>query len=110
MRILRCVDCSFSRAVTTLISPLESAFYSVSDLVQDGKRFPNQFSVLDEAWHTRTTKPINKLYSLQNVLAYEPLMDSTISELIEKLHERFVRPVKACDMDNWLHYCGSPRH
>ena len=50
-------------------------------------------------------RPIVKLFSMNNVLHYEPLIDQTISSLLQKLNEEFVGK-KACDMDNWLHYCG----
>lgn len=83
----------------------KSEFYSVGDVVFQGKRKPTVFTARDESWHSRAMRPVSKFYNLNSVLEYEYLMDRTIKTFLTQLNDRFLDKPVSCDMDNWLHYC-----
>ena len=85
---------------------LQSDFYAVNDLFINKRRVPNVFSTRDEHMNTKIMKPALRLFAMNNVLKYEPLVDKTINYFFECLDQRFVSSGKPCDMDNWLHFCA----
>lgn len=66
---------------------------------------PLVFNTRDEKLHTQLKKPIAPLFSLSNVLAFEPLIDKTIAELFLQLDNRFVNGSQTSfDLSNWLQF------
>lgn len=55
--------------------------------------------------NTQILKPVQKLFSMGHLVRLEPLIDKTIVSFLDHLHNRFAKPGKPCDIDNWLHYC-----
>ena len=66
------------------------------------------FSTRSNQFHLEQLTPIQKLYSIQGVLAYEDLIDRTMLLLAEHLEARFINGAnagKTCDMASWISYC-----
>ena len=82
----------------------QSDFYTVSDFMVAGRRVEHPFSTRDEQLNSRGMKPIHRLWALNRILEYEPLVDSTIDYFFRCLDDRFIRTGKACNMDRWLHF------
>lgn len=75
----------------------------------DGKRVENVFSTRNEEFNSRVMKPIMKHFSPTTALNMEPLIDSTIQYLVDRLQEEFTsgkESSRPCDIDNWLAYFG----
>lgn len=54
-------------------------------------------------------RPIQKLFSMNSMLAMEGLVDKTIRSLCEQLENRFVdgkNANKACDLADWIEFCN----
>ena len=63
---------------------------------------PGLFNVLDEDLHRVLKKPIASVYSLSNLVSFEPYVDSTLRVFFEELDRRFVQANKICAFDSWL--------
>lgn len=63
---------------------------------------PGLFNVLDEDLHRILKKPIASIYSMSNLVSFEPYVDSTMSVFFEELDRRFVQTNEVCDLDSWL--------
>jgi hypothetical protein len=95
---LRCVELTFEG---------QSDMYRVNDVVLDGKRIQNIFNTQDKAFHTKYSKPLGGLWTLSKVLDFEPLIDETLRELVQKLNEEYVDKNAVCMIDDWISYCKS---
>ena len=63
---------------------------------------PGLFNVIDEDLHRVLKKPIASIYSMSNLVSFEPYVDSTMSVFFEELDRRFVQTNKVCEFDAWL--------
>ena len=91
----------------TLTVNSQSDFYSVADVIVDGRRMPTALSIRDEQMHSAMMRPYLRLVTTSNVLRYQHLVDKTVDFFLECLDKRFVQgnnANKICDMDNYLHY------
>lgn len=53
-------------------------------------------------------RPIQKLYTMNNILGMEHLIDQTVIKLCEQLESRFMvgqNTGKICDIADWIGYC-----
>ena len=80
----------------------KSDFYRVLSFYVKGKAIPGLFATQDRRIHTLLRKPISGIYSMTNLMSYEPMVDSTIHCFFEQLDERFARPSRVCNLDVWL--------
>ncbi|KIY00865.1 uncharacterized protein Z520_03531 [Fonsecaea multimorphosa CBS 102226] len=80
----------------------KTKFYSVAELMYEGRCTPGLFESYDEAYHAQIRKPIVNAYSMTTILDFEPAVDSTTSLLISKL-DCFVASKKPLDLEVWLH-------
>ena len=80
----------------------------VNDFMIGRQRFQSTFSVQDEAVHTAMNKPVARLYTMTNVVRFEPLIDRTIRRFMDILDTRFASVEQPCPIDKWLHYCALP--
>lgn len=80
----------------------QSEFYPVIRQLARGKAMPGLFNVLDENLHRVLKKPIASIYSMSNLVSFEPYVDSTMCVFFEELDRRFVGPNRICDFDSWL--------
>lgn len=47
-------------------------------------------------------KPIAGIYSISNLMSFEPYVDKTISFFFSRLDELFVEKGETCDLGTWL--------
>ena len=80
----------------------KSDFYRVLSFYVKGKAIPGLFATQDRRIHTLLRKPIAGIYSMTNLMSYEPMVDSTIHCFFEQLDQRFVQPSRICALDVWL--------
>lgn len=66
---------------------------------------PVVFNTQDEDLHKRLRGPIASLYSMSNVVKFEPLIDRTLAVLLQQLNDRYLdNGGVAFDLGNWLQY------
>ncbi|KAF2124477.1 cytochrome P450 [Dothidotthia symphoricarpi CBS 119687] len=85
----------------------KSEYYSVNDALQNGHLIQNLFSTRDNEFHSRTLKPVQKLYSLSNALQLETLMNEDLHVFRSELETRFMQGEnegKTCDLADWISY------
>ncbi|KAI9875760.1 MAG: hypothetical protein M1830_008016, partial [Pleopsidium flavum] len=73
---------------------LKSEFYKVNDVKSGQAIFSNIFSTLSNEFHAMQLKPIQKHYTPNGLMDFEPLVDKTISTFTQKIEEKFVNPGK----------------
>ncbi|KAI8943345.1 hypothetical protein NX059_001362 [Plenodomus lindquistii] len=86
---------------------VKSDYYTVNDALQDGHLIQNIFSTRSNEFHFRTVRPVQKLYSLQNALYIEQIMNDNIRILCAQLESRFIESPnsnKSCDIADWVSY------
>ncbi|KAH8785751.1 cytochrome P450 [Diaporthe sp. PMI_573] len=83
---------------------LKSDFYSVIPPMRRGTILPTIFATQDEMLHRMLKRPIAAVYSMSNLVSFEPLVDRTIDVFRQELDRRFVVSGTACDLDAWLQY------
>ena len=66
------------------------------------------FGVRSNADHAAQMKPIQRHYTLGNVLTCEPLVDRTTKSFLETLDKRFAADAKPFHLDEYLLYCEYP--
>ena len=73
----------------------------------NGKLVPTLLTVTDKRAHAQLRRPIANIFSMSTVAHFEPLIDSTIRQLIENLEQKFAaEPAQQiCIIDKWLQYC-----
>ncbi|KAI9688878.1 MAG: hypothetical protein M1822_001235 [Bathelium mastoideum] len=69
-----------------------------------GKILPGLFATQNEDMHRMLKKPIASIYSMTNLVSFEPFVNSTIKCFFSKLDKRFVSTDTACDWSTWLQY------
>ncbi|GAW17174.1 hypothetical protein ANO14919_066260 [Xylariales sp. No.14919] len=82
----------------------KSDFYSVIPPMRKGVVLPSIFSTQNENLHRMLKRPIAAVYSMSNLVSFEPLVDRTIEVFRQELDRRFVRSGEACDFGAWLQY------
>ncbi|KAI0194227.1 putative benzoate 4-monooxygenase cytochrome P450 [Astrocystis sublimbata] len=104
---------SIIETIYPLRTPLQkSNFYTVIPPMRKGVILPAIFSTQDEGLHRMLKRPIAGVYSMSNVVSFEPLVDSTIAVFRQELERRFVCKEedksedkgRVCDFGVWLQY------
>ena len=80
----------------------KSDFYRVLSFYVKGKAIPGLFATQDRKIHTLLRRPIAGIYSMTNLVSYEPMVDSTIRCFFEQLDKRFAETSQVCELDVWL--------
>ena len=80
----------------------KSDFYRVLSFYVKGKAIPGLFATQDRRIHSLLRKPIAGIYSMSNLVSYEPMIDSTTRFFFEQLDQRFVQTSQVCELDVWL--------
>lgn len=65
---------------------------------------PVVFNSRDEDLHKQLKTPIASLFSVSNISAYEPLVDTVLDVACKSLDERFAKTGKVFDLTDWLQY------
>ncbi|KAA6412416.1 MAG: pisatin demethylase [Lasallia pustulata] len=81
----------------------KSEFYDAIMPYVRGKSIPDVFATRDETVHRTMKRPIANIYSMSNLVSFEPYVDSTMRYFFERLEELFVDQWKAFDFGHWLH-------
>ncbi|KAI1374267.1 cytochrome P450 [Hypoxylon crocopeplum] len=82
----------------------KSDFYKVIPSMRKGTILPTIFATQDESLHRMLKRPIAGVYSMSNLVSFEPLVDRTIEVFRQELDRRFVLPGETCDFGAWLQY------
>lgn len=80
----------------------KSDFYRVLSFYVKGKAIPGLFATQDEDIHRLLKRPIAGIYSMTNLVSFEPYVDSTIRVFFDQLDKRFVQTNEVCNFDVWL--------
>jgi cytochrome P450 len=65
------------------------------------------FTTRDEAFHSKLRRSINNAYTMSSLVQFEPLVDSTITELVTQMHSRYANQsgdTGLVDFGAWLQY------
>ena len=93
---------SMKAILGVIFNRVESEFYLVIRQLAGGKAMPGLFNVLNEDLHRVLKKPIAGIYSMSNLVSFEPYVDSTMRVFFEELDHHFVETNKPCEFDTWL--------
>lgn len=69
-----------------------------------GGALPAVFTTQDEQQHKILKTPVASLYSLSNVVTFEPFVDQVLEMLFNQLDRRFVKSSATFDLADWLGY------
>ena len=69
-----------------------------------GGALPVVFNTQDENLHKTLKTPVASLYSLTNLVKFEPFIDEEIGMLFEQLDKRFERAQETFDLADWMQY------
>jgi cytochrome P450 len=61
----------------------------------------------DEAFHAKLRRAVNNAYAMTSLVQFEPLVDSTTTEFLRQLNQRYADKVDDCgivDFGVWLQY------
>jgi hypothetical protein len=97
---VRCIYISTCRLVLTYTQ-------SINDALQDGHIIQNIFSTRSNEIHSKGVRPVQKLYSLQNALQLEELMNDDLGTFCAQLESRFMEGAnkgKTCDIADWISF------
>ncbi|KAE9991893.1 hypothetical protein EG327_010680 [Venturia inaequalis] len=75
--------------------------------VQDGKPVRSIAAMQDKKAHANLKRPVVSIYSMSNMITFEPIVDDTIRYFLKRLDETFMsgsNTGKSCDIDNWVQY------
>ncbi|KAG7058454.1 polyketide synthase [Colletotrichum scovillei] len=82
----------------------KSEFYdSIMPRIRGGK-IPDVFATRDENIHRRMRRPVANLYSLTNLMSFEPVVNSTLQHLFQRLDELFLDKKVDVDLFKWTQY------
>jgi hypothetical protein len=80
----------------------QSKFYQVILPMSKGKILPGLFATQDEDIHRMLKKPIASIYSMSNLVSFEPFVDQTIHCFFGQLDTRFANHGRPLDFGMWL--------
>jgi hypothetical protein len=69
-----------------------------------GGAVPAVFTSLDEDMHMSLKYPVASLFSLSNVVSFEPLVDDVLEVISEQLDKRFTQHAQIFDLSKWMQY------
>lgn len=69
-----------------------------------GKVIQGIFNTQDASLHSALRRPIANIYSMSNLVEFEPYVDSTIRVLLKQLEEARPGPDEAVDLGKWLQW------
>ncbi|KAI1371584.1 cytochrome P450 [Hypoxylon crocopeplum] len=82
----------------------KSDYYKVLQPMSKGKIMPGLFNTQDEQLHRAMKKPIAGIYSMTNLVEFEPYVDTTIEFFLRRLEEVQKVSGQACDLGTWLQW------
>ncbi|KAL4940291.1 hypothetical protein BDV06DRAFT_213603 [Aspergillus oleicola] len=85
----------------------KSEFYDALMPYVRGKSIPDVFATRDEHIHRTMKQPIAAIYSMSNLVSFEPYVKSTIEYFFARLDELYVSTGETCNFGLWLHLLAS---
>ncbi|KAL9635244.1 MAG: hypothetical protein Q9164_003586, partial [Protoblastenia rupestris] len=85
----------------------KSDYYTVNDVAAKPKPIETLFGTRSSANHQRLIKPIQKLYSVNQVDEFEPLLHTVIDSFEDIVRKQIANSDKnewICDMEKWIEY------
>ncbi|KAK1570169.1 cytochrome P450 [Colletotrichum navitas] len=82
----------------------KSEFYDSIMPRMKGDKIPDVFATRDEGIHRRMRRPVANLYSLTNLMSFEPVITSTMQHLFVRLDELFLDKKVDVDLFQWIQY------
>lgn len=84
---------------------LKSSQVTGFNQVANGKVVQSMVGSTQKQVHASIRKPVASLYSMSNILSFEPRVDEIIHLLIGRFEEEFIRKDKTCNIAAWASYC-----
>lgn len=81
----------------------KSDFYKVLQPLAHGRVVQGLFNTQDEALHRALKRPIAGIYSMTNLVSFEPYVDTTIAALLRQLEAK-ARAGQTLDLGAWLQF------
>lgn len=81
---------------------IKSDFYPVLQPFAKGAPMPGLFNTPNEDLHRVLKKPIAGIYSMTNLVNFEPYVNSTMKAFFGELDNRFAQTGQTCDLGVWL--------
>lgn len=72
-----------------------------------GTALQSLFNTTDEKFHAKLRRAISNAYAMSTLLQFEPFVDSTTTEFLHQLEERYADrsgQEGICDFGTWLQY------
>ncbi|KAK1957517.1 cytochrome P450 [Colletotrichum sublineola] len=82
----------------------KSEFYDSIMPRMKGGKIPDVFATRDEDIHRRMRRPVANLYSVTNLMPFEPAVTSTMEHLFARLDELFLDEDIDVDLFQWMQY------
>ncbi|CAK7240637.1 MAG: hypothetical protein STHCBS139747_002083 [Sporothrix thermara] len=86
---------------------VKSSFYPVQQTVAKGHALQSLFNTTDEKFHAKLRRAVSNAYAMSTLVGFEPFVDSTSTEFIKQLKQRFADRKDAsgiCDFGAWLQF------
>ena len=83
---------------------MQSLFYRGIMPYTKGGALPAIFTTQDENLHRALKTPVASLYSLTNVVTFEPFVEEVLAILFRELDKRFVKTQATFALGDWLQY------
>lgn len=87
-----------------LIVCIQSDLYKVLQPMAQGKIIQGIFNTQDASLHSALRRPISNIYSMSNLVEFEPYVDSTIRVLLRQLEDARTNTDRAVDLGKWLQW------
>ncbi|KAK4646039.1 hypothetical protein QC761_206840 [Podospora bellae-mahoneyi] len=82
----------------------KSDFYKVMQPMSCGRVIQGLFNTQDDALHRAMKRPIASIYSMSNLVEFEPHVDTTIRFFLTKLDEISAKDGQTVDLGTWLQW------
>ncbi|KAJ5174237.1 Cytochrome P450 [Penicillium canariense] len=82
----------------------KSDYYKALQPMSKGKIIQGLFNTQDDQLHRSMKKPIAGIYSMSNLVSFEPYVDSTISFFLERLEDAQGEANGRIDLGTWLQW------
>ena len=69
-----------------------------------GAALPLVFNTRDEDLHKQLKSPVAPIFSLTNILPFEPFVDDVLLKLFEQFEHRFLQSADICNLGDWLQF------
>ncbi|KZM19216.1 uncharacterized protein EKO05_0007302 [Ascochyta rabiei] len=107
----RTVLCSSNKAAKKIYALnagfVKSDFYTVQQTLAKGVPLKTLFTSTDEAFHAKLRRAVSNAYAMTSLVQFEPLVDSTTTEFLKQLKERYADRADesgVCDFGAWLQF------